>query len=126
MMIFNKKRDLIKDVVTNFTEFFIDESCGSCSTCRIMPIILLGKVDKVLKGHGVKQDLTDMQEWAKSLLASRCGLGQTAANPIVTSIKNFPHLYYERLQTDKTYDTGFDLNAAIKDASEASGRKVEA
>ncbi len=126
MMIFNKKRDLIKDVVTNFTEFFIDESCGSCSTCRIMPIILLGKVDKILKGHGVKQDLEDMKEWAKSLLASRCGLGQTAGNPVVSSIKNFPHLYYERLQTDKTYDTGFDLHAAIKDASEASGRNVEA
>lgn len=124
LMIFNKTRDLIGDVVTNFTEFFIDESCGSCSTCRIMPVILLKKVHKILNGHGIKQDLKDIEDWAKVLPASRCGLGQTAGNPIVTSVRNFPHLYYERLQINKSYDTGFDLHEAVKEASVATGRAV--
>ncbi|NJK85079.1 MAG: hypothetical protein HC906_03010 [Bacteroidales bacterium] len=40
LIIFNHHRDLLNDVVMNFTEFFIEESCGSCSTCRIVPLIL--------------------------------------------------------------------------------------
>jgi [NiFe] hydrogenase diaphorase moiety large subunit len=126
MIIFNKKRDLLGDVVMNFTDFFIEESCGSCSTCRIMPVIMKRKMEKILDGRGVKQDITDLKEWSKVLLASRCGLGQTASNPIVTSINNFQHLYFDRLQVDRSFDTGFDINSAIKDASEAVGRPAEA
>jgi NADH:ubiquinone oxidoreductase subunit F (NADH-binding) len=52
IIIFGKHRDLLKDVVLNFTEFFIDESCGSCSTCRIMPVVLRNKLLKILNGKG--------------------------------------------------------------------------
>ena len=50
------------------------------------------------------------------------GLGQTAGNPILTSIKNFRHLYEEKIQKEKDYDTGFDLSEAVKESCEASGR----
>ncbi len=124
IIIFNNSRDLIKDVVLNFTEFFIEESCGSCSTCRILPIELKHKVEKIISGHGVKQDLDDMLEWSKVLKASRCGLGHTAANPIVTSIKNFRHLYINKIQKGVDYDMGFDMNKAIQAAAEAVDRKA--
>lgn len=123
LMIFNNTRDLLETVVQNFTDFFIEESCGSCSTCRIMPVILRNKLKKILNARGVEQDITDMAEWGKTLKASRCGLGLTAANPILTSIQNFRHLYEKKIQTDKDYDAGFDLLASVKDACDAMERK---
>lgn len=122
LIIFDQSRDLLADVVLNFTEFFIEESCGSCSTCRIMPSILKQKLDKILSARGVMQDINDMEEWGKILKASRCGLGQTAANPILTSIKSFRNLYEEKIQKSKEYDTGFDLSKAVLEACEATNR----
>jgi [NiFe] hydrogenase diaphorase moiety large subunit len=122
LMIFNKNRDIINEVVLNFTEFFIEESCGSCSTCRIMPAILMKKLYKILNGRGIEGDLEELIEWSKILRASRCGLGQTAANPILSSVKNFRYLYEEKIQKNKDYDSGFDLNAAVKESCEATGR----
>ena len=100
MIIFDEPRDLLRDVVMNFTDFFIEESCGSCSTCRNMPIVLKKKMKKILDGHGVAKDIDDMVEWSEVLKLSRCGLGHTAANPIVTSIKNFRYLYESLVQRD--------------------------
>ncbi len=122
LIIFGEHRDLLTDVVLNFTEFFIEESCGSCSTCRILPTVLKKKLEKILNARGVAGDIQDMLEWGKYLKASRCGLGQTAANPILTSIKNFRHLYESKIQSRKDYDTGFDLLNAVKDACEVTHR----
>ncbi len=124
LIIFNKTRNLLEDVVPNFMEFFIEESCGSCSTCRNMPYILKNKLDKILKGNGVMQDIDDLQEWSRILKFSRCGLGQTAANPITTSLKNFRYLYEEKVQKDKDFFTGFSLASAVKESCEATGRKL--
>ncbi len=122
LIIFNNSRELLRDVVLNFTDFFIEESCGSCSTCRIVPVLLRDKLKKIRDARGVKKDLEEMISWSKILKASRCGLGHTAANPIITSIKNFRNLYEERIQTDKDYDKGFDLSLAVNEASRATNR----
>ncbi len=122
IMIFGQSRQLLKEVVLNFTEFFIEESCGSCVPCRTFPILLKDKLIKILNGHGVAQDIEDMLAWGQVLKVNRCGLGQTAGNPILTSIRNFRHLYEENIQKDKTFDTGFDLRNAVIDSSEAVGR----
>jgi [NiFe] hydrogenase diaphorase moiety large subunit len=122
LIIIGKNRDILNDIVLNFTEFFIEESCGSCSTCRIVPTLLRNKLVKVLNAHGVKQDLNDMVEWGKILKASRCGLGQTAANPVLSSLKNFRHLYEEKIQRNKEFDSGFDLSAAVKESCKVTGR----
>ncbi len=122
LIVFGKHRDLLNDVVLNFTEFFIEESCGSCSTCRIVPTILMKKLKKILNARGVIQDINDMIEWGKILRASRCGLGQTAANPVLSSIKSFRYLYEEKIQKNKVFDSGFDLNTAVKESCEATGR----
>ena len=114
MIVVGMNRDILKDVVLNFMEFFIEESCGSCTTCRIIPRLMKEKLEKILDGKGVMQDITDLEDWGKIPLVSRCGLGQTAANPIITSIKNFRELYEERVRKDVEYDQGFNMDEAIK------------
>jgi [NiFe] hydrogenase diaphorase moiety large subunit len=113
---------LLKDVVHNFMEFFIEESCGSCSTCRNMTQMMTRKLEKILNGKGVSKDLYEIKSWSGVLQASRCGLGQTAANPIVSSLKNFRHLYENLLQKDKDFDEGFDLAASVQDSCSFVGR----
>jgi [NiFe] hydrogenase diaphorase moiety large subunit len=122
LIIIDYSRDLLTDIVLNFTEFFIEESCGSCSTCRNLPNLMKIKLEKILDARGIEQDIKDLEEWGKILKVSRCGLGQTAGNPILTSIKNFRHLYEEKIQKDKDYDTEFDMANAVKDSCEAVGR----
>jgi len=107
----------------NYTEFFIEESCGSCSTCRNIPVLLKDKLQKILDGHGVVQDIDDLLDWSKPLKLSRCGLGHTAANPIVTSIQNFRHLYEKRVLRDRVFETGFNLADSVKESCEAAGRQ---
>ncbi|MFK5854665.1 MAG: NAD(P)H-dependent oxidoreductase subunit E [Bacteroidota bacterium] len=123
MIVFGNKRNILKDVVMNFMEFFIEESCGSCSTCRNMPYIMKEKLEKILVGRGVKSDIDDLLSWSEVLKVSRCGLGQTASNPIITSIKNLPHLYDNLLQKDVVFDTGFDLEESVKASCAAVGRQ---
>jgi [NiFe] hydrogenase diaphorase moiety large subunit len=122
LIVFGEHRDLLAEVVMNFTEFFIEESCGSCSTCRILPTVLKNKLQKVLDARGVAKDISDMVEWGKILKASRCGLGQTAANPILTSIRNFRHLYESKIQRNKDFDNGFDFLKSVQEACEVTGR----
>ncbi len=124
LIIFHESRDLIQEVVMNFLDFFIEESCGSCSTCRNTPVLLKQKLQKILDGHGVVQDIDDLLEWSKNLKFSRCGLGHTAANPVVTSIQNFRHLYEKRVQRDRLYDTGFNLAESVRESCEAANRPV--
>jgi NADH:ubiquinone oxidoreductase subunit F (NADH-binding) len=83
---------------------------------------LKDKLVKILNARGVKQDIEDIVEWGKILKASRCGLGQTAANPILSSLKNFRHLYEEKIQKNKVFDSGFDLSLAVKESCNVTGR----
>ena len=88
-IIFNYNRDLLKNVVLNFTDFFIEESCGSCVPCRSMTPLFKQKLKKILSGNGVVSDLEDLQNWGKLMETNRCGLGHTAANPILDKLEKF-------------------------------------
>ncbi len=122
LIIIGKHRDILADVVMNFTDFFIEESCGSCSTCRNVTYLMKNKLEKIMDARGVESDITDLEEWGKILKVSRCGLGQTAGNPILTSIKNFRHLYEDMVQKDKDYDSTFDMAESVKASCDAAGR----
>ncbi len=125
IIIFGNHRNLLKDVVLNFMEFFIEESCGSCVPCRTVPSFMRDKLVKILNGHGVKKDIDDFIDWGKSMKINRCGLGHTAANPILSSIKNFRKLYDDLIHKDSDYESGFDLALAEADAAEYTHRKVD-
>jgi [NiFe] hydrogenase diaphorase moiety large subunit len=123
LIIIGKQRDLLKDIVLNFTEFFIEESCGSCVPCRSLTVIYRNKLKKILSGRGVKKDIEDLKTWGSIMKGNRCGLGQTSLNPILTTLKNFPELYESRIQKHKDFDEGFDIQAALKESFELTGRK---
>jgi [NiFe] hydrogenase diaphorase moiety large subunit len=124
IIIFNKERDILSDVVMNFMDFFIEESCGSCSTCRNLPRIMKEKLQKIINGHGVRDDIDDLLNWGKIIKVSRCGLGQTAANPVLSSILNFRHLYEEHVMAMTDYDNQFDLEKSVSAANSFVGRKL--
>ncbi len=125
LIILNNSRNLLKDVVLNFMNFFIEESCGSCVPCRALTRMYKITLETILAGHGKKKDLKDMLDWAVMMKANRCGLGQTAANPILTTIKNFREKYESLITEEETgYVSSFDLNKAVQDYCEAADRDV--
>ena len=122
MIVIGEQRNIL-DVVKNFTEFFIDESCGSCVPCRYLTVILRNKLQKIIDGKGVISDIDDLVNWGKQMkIANRCGLGQTAANPILASIENFRHEYEAKIEKGKDFDTTFNLEAAIQESCREVGR----
>jgi [NiFe] hydrogenase diaphorase moiety large subunit len=117
----------ILDVVLNFTNFFIEESCGSCVPCRYLTVILRNKLNKIVEGKGIARDLDDLANWGRQMKnANRCGLGQTAANPILTSLENFRSEYEARIEKGKVFGSQFDLEKAILESSRAVGRFPQA
>ncbi|MCJ7589289.1 MAG: NAD(P)H-dependent oxidoreductase subunit E, partial [Candidatus Aminicenantes bacterium] len=74
IMIFGPGRDLL-EVVHNFMEFFVEESCGWCVPCRAGNALLKRKLEKVRDGKGTLQDLKDLEAWGAVVKSmSRCGL----------------------------------------------------
>lgn len=122
MIVIGNHRDILQEIVLNFMEFFIEESCGSCSTCRSLPFIMTEKLKNIINGNAVEKDINDLLEWGEILKVSRCGLGQTAGNPIITSIKNFRHLYIEKINRDKDFVSYFDIKKATRESSDYVGR----
>ena len=120
----SEERDLLKDFVLNFMNFFIDESCGSCGPCRSLNVILRNKLLKILDGKGAKEDIGELYKWAGvGRSVNRCGLGQTAANPILTTIENFRHLYEDLVQMNETFVSAFDMESAVAESCEVVGRE---
>ncbi len=123
MMVFNKSRDVLK-VAEKFLEFFIEESCGYCTPCRTGNVLLKNMLDNVIKGKGQPEDLKAMEDLGKTIkTASRCGLGQTSANPVLSTLKNFRSEYESRVKAveDGMMPT-FDIHAAVGPASKIAGR----
>jgi len=122
IMIFDNSRRLIEDVVTNFTDFFIEESCGSCVPCRAITVLMRQKLQKIIDGHGIMKDIDDLKNWGEKMkIANRCGLGQTAAAPILTTIENFREKY-EALVSKDDYKSEFNMAAAVADSCEYVNR----
>jgi [NiFe] hydrogenase diaphorase moiety large subunit len=123
VIIIGKDRDLLNDYVLNFMDFFIEESCGSCAPCRSLNLILKNKLIKIMDGNGAKKDIDELHSWSQlGQAANRCGLGQTAANPILTTLENFRSLYEGYIQTDSDFVSSFDLAEAVAESCEIVGR----
>ena len=82
------------DVAKFYMEFICDESCGKCSPCRIGTRRMLEILEKITSGKGEPKDLDELRELAEiTQKNSLCALGQTAANPILSTMKAFPEEY---------------------------------
>ena len=121
-IIFGQERNLL-ECMRQFVEFFVEESCGWCAPCRVGTTILLKQLEKVLEGKGTKSDLAALESLGNTIKAmSRCGLGQTAANPVLTTLRNFSGLYADRIQPDE-FIPAFDLAKSLEEACAVTGQK---
>lgn len=82
------------DIAKFFLEFTVDESCGKCTPCRVGTKRLLELLEKITSGNGEMEDLDKINELATFIKAnSLCGLGQTAPNPVLSTMRYFRDEY---------------------------------
>lgn len=126
MIVIGSHRDILKDIVLNFTDFFIEESCGSCVPCRTLPLLMREPLQRFIDGNGSKQDLNHMKQWSGVMKTNRCGLGQTALNPILGAIENFPEEFEKRMNKGENdlFKSSFDLNRSLQRAAHVTGREI--
>jgi NADH-quinone oxidoreductase subunit F len=90
------------DVAKFFLNFTQNESCGKCTFCRIGTRRMLEILDRITKGKGEMADLDTLEELAKNIIkGSLCGLGQTAPNPVLTTLKYFRDEYIAHIVDKK-------------------------
>jgi [NiFe] hydrogenase diaphorase moiety large subunit len=120
-MVFGKERDLLS-IIANFARFFAHESCGFCAPCRVGTTLLRNGLDKIAGGHGTPYDLDEMKRVGALIKRrSHCGLGQTAANPVLDGLQRFPHIFEQRL-AHSAFEPHFDLDAALEEARQITHR----
>ena len=91
------------DIARYFMEFCQDESCGKCVPCRIGTKRMLDILTRITKGQGTKEDISLLKELAEvTKTASLCGLGQTAANPVLSTIRYYLNEYEELINKKGT------------------------
>ena len=122
IMVFGPGRDLL-EIAEAFLEFFAEESCGTCVPCRAGNEILLAGVRRIRAGRGEPEDLTTFEELGRIMKsASRCGLGQSSSNPVLTSMAAFPDLWREQVKADPDgYRRSFDQGGALAGAKREGG-----
>jgi [NiFe] hydrogenase diaphorase moiety large subunit len=120
-IIFDNSRNIL-DIVNNFTHFFAHESCGFCTPCRVGTSLLKKQLDKIVDGHGSAGDVVALEEICQLIKNhSHCGLGQTAANPVLTTLQRYPELYQSQLKLI-SFEPGFDLDGALEIARRMANR----
>jgi len=123
VVVFGPERDMI-EIAAQYMEFFVEESCGYCTPCRVGNVLLKKYLDKILTGKGEPEDLDMLKQLGESIkITSRCGMGQTSPNPVLTTLKNFPKIYESKVKkvTDGLQPT-FDIRKALADAESIAHR----
>ena len=101
-MIVMDEDNCMVNIAKFFLEFTVDESCGKCPPCRIGTRRMLEILDRITKGKGEDGDIEKLEKLAKNIKASAlCGLGQTAPNPVLSTLRYFrdeyeAHIYEKR------------------------------
>jgi [NiFe] hydrogenase diaphorase moiety large subunit len=120
--IFDKSRDLLS-IVHNYMDFFVEESCGFCVPCRAGNQLLKKALEKIMMGNGTLADIEGIKDLGRIVKsASRCGLGQSSPNPLLTTMQNFSDVYKAKVRADVDYLSQFDIRFATTDSAEAAHR----
>ena len=89
VIIFNESRNMLH-VLKNFMEFFVEESCGQCTPCRIGNVKLLEGINMIERGEFTFKYINTLKELGKTMqVASKCGLGQSSPNAFISILENF-------------------------------------
>ncbi|MFR8975921.1 MAG: NADH-ubiquinone oxidoreductase-F iron-sulfur binding region domain-containing protein, partial [Eubacteriales bacterium] len=90
------------DIAKFFLEFTVDESCGKCTPCRVGTKRMLEILDKITKGKGTLEDIDKLEELAEAInTTALCGLGQTAPNPVLSTLHYFRDEYVAHVTEKK-------------------------
>ncbi len=94
--------DCVVDIAKFYLDFTVDESCGKCAPCRIGGRKLLNYLHKITDGRGTEDDIVQLQAISDAMCkASLCGLGQTASNPVRSTLRYFMDEYMEHIKDKK-------------------------
>jgi len=90
------------DIAKFYLEFTVDESCGKCTPCRVGTKRLHEILEKITNGQGTEQDLLDLRELGETIKdTALCGLGQTAPNPVLSTLNYFQDEYIAHVRDKK-------------------------
>jgi len=124
LMVFRRKRDLFQ-AARNFADFFAHESCGFCTPCRVGTELQKKIMGKIASGHGTASDLEELKRLGHILKTmSHCGLGSSAANPVLDILEKFPDMFESKLKA-YAFEPAFDLDGALETARTITGRDDE-
>ncbi len=120
-MVFSNQRDMF-EVARNFSHFFAHESCGFCTPCRVGTTLLKNCMDKIEAGLGSEYDINEIFKINHLLQStSHCGLGHSACNPMFDTLQKFRPAYERKLHS-LAFEPAFDLDAALSQARQMTGR----
>src|SRR5690606_33697324 len=101
-MVVMDETDCMVDIARFFLDFTVDESCGKCVPCREGTKRMLEVLEKITSGNGEEGDIERLEALADTISsASLCGLGQTAANPVTSTLKYFRDEYIAHIRDKK-------------------------
>ena len=100
VIIFNESRNMLH-VLKNFMEFFVEESCGQCTPCRIGNVKLLEGINMIERGDFTFKYINTLKELGKTMqVASKCGLGQSSPNAFISILENFKDEIFHTVGND--------------------------
>lgn len=124
VIVFNRDRNIL-EIVEYYMSFFVHESCGYCTPCRVGNVFLQQAVAKFRAGLANPSDIEYLHDLSSTIIeTSRCGLGMTSPNPILSTLENFPLVYSAMVKpSEDRIRATFDVQAAIDSARKLAKRR---
>jgi len=126
VVVFDGRRNVL-EIVEYYMSFFAHESCGYCTPCRVGTVFLQKAVGKFRNGLANPEDIDYLRDLSGTIMeTSRCGLGKTAPNPILSTLENFPLVYSAVVKpSEDRIRATFDIQSAIDGARKLAKRRSQ-
>ena len=124
VIVFSGDRNIL-EIVDYYLGFFVHESCGYCTPCRVGNVFLRQAIAKFRNGHANPQDVEYLRSLSATIIeTSRCGLGTTSPNPVLSTLAHFPLVYSVVTKpSEDGLQATFDIQSAIENARGIAKRR---